>query len=114
VLSGNVKYFDFLTKSARTEIAADFSTLGKGFKGVCLNWEILLPFESDEDRLNELSRLKKELEKIEKQVKSIEQRLSNKNFIKKAPESVAANFKRSLQENIDKRDKIRKTVNDLS
>jgi valyl-tRNA synthetase len=114
VLSGNLKYFDFLTKSAKTEIAADFSKLGKGFKGVCLNWEILLPFESDEDRLNELARLKKEVEKIEKQINSTEQRLSNKSFVKKAPGSVVANFKKSLQENIDKRDKIRKTINDLS
>ncbi|NIM15844.1 MAG: valine--tRNA ligase [Candidatus Aminicenantes bacterium] len=114
VLSGNLKYFDFLTKSVKTEIVADFSKLGKGFKGVCLNWEILLPFESDEDRLNELARLKKEVEKIEKQINSIEQRLSNESFVNKAPESVVANFKKSLQENIDKRDKIRKTIKDLS
>ena len=64
--------------------------------------------------MNELARLKKEVEKIEKQINSIEQRLSNKSFVKKAPESVVANFKKSLQENIDKRDKIRKTIKDLS
>lgn len=114
ILEKNVKYFIFLTKSARTEIVPDFSTLSKGFKGVCLNWEILLPFDSEEDRLNELSRLTKELEKLTNQVTHLEKKLSNESFVNKAPESVVSNFKKNLQENIDRRDKIRKTINDLS
>jgi valyl-tRNA synthetase len=114
VLAANMKYFDFLTRSGKTEIVSDFSRLGKGFKGVCLNWEILLPFEREEDRMNELARLKKELEKIDKLIKSTEQKLANKSFVDKAPENVVADFKTSLQESIDKRDKIRKTIKDLS
>lgn len=114
VLARDVKYFDFLTKSANTEIVPDFSQLAKGFRGVCLNWEILLPFENDEDRLNELARLTKEFDKLEKQIGSLEKKLSNAGFTSKAPEHVVANFKKNLQENIDKRDKIKKTINDLS
>ena len=114
ILEKNMKYFNFLTKSARTEIVTDFSTLPKGFKGVCLNWEILLPFDSEEDRLNELTRLKKELEKLENQVTHLEKKLSNESFVNKAPESVVSNFKKNLQESIDKRDKIRNTISDLS
>jgi valyl-tRNA synthetase len=114
VLSRNVKYFDFLTKSEKTEISDDFSGLSKGFRGVCLNWEILLPFDSEEDRRNELARLKKESEKLDKQIDSLEKKLSNEGFISKAPEHVVANFKKNLQENIDKREKIRKTIDDLS
>ncbi|MCP5101809.1 MAG: valine--tRNA ligase, partial [bacterium] len=110
----NIKYFDFLTKSAKTEITADFKALPKGFRGVCLNWEILLPFDSDKDLLQELARLKKDVEKLENQINSLETKLSNEGFIKKAPEAVVATFKKNLQENIDKRDKIRKTINDLS
>ncbi|MCP4146890.1 MAG: valine--tRNA ligase, partial [bacterium] len=114
VLAKNVKYFDFLTRSEKTEIVDDFSQLSKGFRGVCLNWEILLPFDNDEDRLNELTRLKKEFDKLENQVNGLEKKLSNENFISKAPEHVVANFKKNLQENIDKRDKIKKTIDDLS
>jgi len=113
-LSGNMKYFDFLTRSGKTEIVKDFSHLAKGFRGVCLNWEILLPFESETDRLNELARLQKEFEKLERQVEGLEKKLSNKGFVNKAPESVVANFKKNLQEIIDKRDKISKTIDDLS
>jgi valyl-tRNA synthetase len=114
VLEKNVKYFNFLTKSARTDIVSDFSNLSRGFKGVCLNWEILLPFDSEKDRLNELARLEKEWEKLKKQVDNLEKKLSNKSFVDKAPESVVSNFKKNLHENIDKRDKIQKTINDLS
>ncbi|MGE5340190.1 MAG: valine--tRNA ligase [Candidatus Omnitrophota bacterium] len=114
VLERDVKYFDFLTKSAKTEIVRDFSSLRKGFKGVCLNWEILLPFEREEDLQDELNRLKKELEKTEGQIDSLEKKLSNEGFISKAPEAVVTNFKKNLQEHIDRRDKIRKTVHDLS
>jgi valyl-tRNA synthetase len=114
VLQKNMRYFDFLTRSAKTEIAADFSSLPKGFRGVCLNWEILLPFDNDEDRINELARLKKEVEKLENQINNLEKKLSNQAFVGKAPEAVVANFKKNLLENTDKRDKIRKTINDLS
>jgi valyl-tRNA synthetase len=114
VLKQNCKYFDFLTRSAKTEIVPDFSKLPKGFKGVCLNWEILLPFEKDDDRLNELARLKKEFDKIDKQIVSLEKKLGNEGFTSKAPANVVANFKKNLQENIDKRDKLNKTINDLS
>jgi valyl-tRNA synthetase len=109
-----MKYFDFLTKSAKTQIVEDLSALPKGFRGVCLNWEVLLPFDSDADRLNELERLQKEFGKVDKQIKSLESKLGNDSFVNKAPEHVVANFKKNLQENIDKRDKISKTISDLS
>lgn len=114
VLKRNVKYFDFLTKSEKTQIMDDFSGLAKGFRGVCLNWEILLPFDSDEDRLSELNRLKKEAEKLDKQIVSLESKLGNKGFISKAPEQVVSNFKKNLQEHMDKREKLLKTIDDLS
>jgi valyl-tRNA synthetase len=114
VLTRNVKYFDFLTKSDSTQLVANFDGIPKGFRGVCLNWEILLPFDSDEALANELTRLKKELEKSDKQIAGLENKLSNEGFVSKAPEHVVANFKKNLQENIDKRDKIRKTIDDLS
>jgi valyl-tRNA synthetase len=113
-LSKNMKYFDFLTRSAKTEIVTDFSNLAKGFKGVCLNWEILLPFDNDEDRLKELARLKKEVEKIATRINTLEKKLSNDKFVRKTPGPVVLNLKKNLQETIDKQNKIQKTVDDLS
>lgn len=113
-LTGNMKYFDSLTRSAKTEIVTDFSHLSKGFKGVCLNWEVFLPFDNDEDRLKELARLKKELEQIENQVNDLEKKLSNDRFVRKTPGPVVFNLKKNLQETIDQRNKIHKTIDDLS
>lgn len=113
-LNRNMKYFDSLTRSAKTEIVTDFSHLPKGFKGACLNWDILLPFDNDEDRLEELNRLQKELEKIENQVNALEKELSNDRFLKKTPGSVVLNLKKNLQETIDQRNKIQKIIHDLS
>lgn len=113
-LTVNMKYYDSLTRSAKTEIVTDFSHLPKGFKGTCLNWEILLPFDNDEDRLKELIRLKKKLEKIENQVNDLEKKLSNDRFLKKTPGPVVLNLKKNLQETIDQQNKIQKTIDELS
>ncbi len=110
----SAKYFNFLTKSSKTEIVPDLSVLPKGFRGVLINWEILLPFENDEDRINELKRLEKEFQKTELLIKNIEAKLANENFTKRAPEEIVNGFKKTLQESIDKKIKIEKTIKDLS
>lgn len=110
----NMKYFDLLAKSAKTEITADFSGLPKGFRGGCLNWEILLPLDSEKERRGELERLQREMEKLENRIAAVEKELTGERFVGKAPGQVVSNFKKDLQETIDKRNKIRKTMDDLS
>ncbi len=114
IVSNLLRYFNFLTKSISTEIKNDFSNLPKGFRGVCLNWEILLPFSNNSDRVKELKRLKKEVDKAENQIKKLGEKLSNKEFVTKAPELIVIDFKKNLQVLIDKREKIQKTISDLS
>ena len=112
---GNLlKYFNFLTKSENTEIVNDFSHLPKGYRGVYLNWEILLPFENESDREKEIERIDRELEKTNDLINNIENRLKNKKFVKKAPADVVNGFKKTLQESIDKKEKIEKTLSDLT
>jgi len=114
LLSQEIIYFNSLTRSIETEITDDFSKLSKGFRGVIQNWEILLPFNEEKDRINELNRLQKECEKLEKQIDNIEKKLSNSDFLKKAPEKIIANFKKNVQELILRRHKLEKTIQDLS
>jgi len=114
IISNLLIYFDFLTKSIKTEIKDDFSNLPKGFRGICLDWEILLPFSNNGDRLEELKRLKKEFDKVKNQIKKLGENLSNKDFVTKAPESIVSDFKKNLQVFIDKKEKIQKTISDLS
>ncbi len=109
-----LKYFDFLSRSLQTEIVEDFSAVAKGFRGVSQNWEILLPFASDEDRLRELQRLQSEHDKLGKLISQMESKLSGSGFADKAPAEIIQNFKKNLQEYIEKKAKIGKTIDDLS
>jgi valyl-tRNA synthetase len=113
-LGKHLKYFDFLSRSLQTEIVADLSILPKGFRGVSQNWEILLPFASDQDRQQELQRLGGEHDKLSKLIGQMESKLSGGGFAEKAPAEIIQNFKKNLQEHIEKKVKISKTIDDLS
>jgi valyl-tRNA synthetase len=113
-LEKHLKYYDFLSRSLQTEIVADLSLLPKGFRGVSQNWEILLPFASDQDRQQELLRLRGEHEKLGKLIGQMESKLGSGGFAEKAPAEVIQNFKKNLQEYIEKKAKIGKTIDDLS
>jgi len=113
-LTKNMKYFNNLTQSVKTEIVCDFSDLPKGFKGSYLNWEILLPLNKDEDKITELNRLNKERENLEIRIKDMEKKLSDNRFLKKTPHPTIRGLKKKLQEVIGKRNKIQKTIDDLS
>jgi valyl-tRNA synthetase len=108
------KYFDFLSRSLKTEIVADLSALPKGFRGVSQNWEILLPFVDDQDRQRELQRLRGEHDKLAKLIEQMEGKLNGGGFAEKAPAEVIQNFKKNLQEHIEKKAKLSKTIDDLS
>jgi valyl-tRNA synthetase len=113
-LEEHMKYFDFLSRSLKTEIVPDLAALPKGFRGVSQNWEILLPFVDDRDRQQELQRLRGEHDKLSKLIGQMESKLSGGGFAEKAPAEVIQNFKKNLQEYIEKREKISKTLDDLS
>jgi valyl-tRNA synthetase len=113
-LEKHLKYFDFLSRSLKTEIVADLSVLPKGFRGVSQNWEILLPFVDDPDRQRELLRLRGEHDKLAKLIGQMEGKLNGGGFAEKAPADVIQNFKKNLQEYIEKKAKISKTIDDLS
>jgi len=113
-LEKHLKYFDFLSRSLQTEIVGDLSVLPKGFRGVSQNWEILLPFVSDQDRQQELQRLRGEHDKLSKLIGQMESKLSGGGFAEKAPAEIIQNFKKNLQEYIEKKVKISKTIDDLS
>jgi valyl-tRNA synthetase len=110
----HLPYFNFLSRGLQTEIVADFSGLAKGFRGVSQNWEILLPFANDQDRLRELQRLNGEHDKLSKLIGQMENKLSSSGFVDKAPAEIILNFKKNLQEYIEKKAKIGKTIADLS
>jgi valyl-tRNA synthetase len=114
IVEKNMKYFDALTKSTGTKFTTDFSTLPKGFRGSYLNWEILLPLDNDDERLTALARLNEEIKTLESHSKSIEDQLADNCLMNKSSEATIFGLKKNLQETIDKRNRLRKTLDDIS
>ena len=62
------------------------------------NAELLIPMAGFIDKAAELARLNKEIEKLIGEVKRIEGKLSNENFVAKAPEAVIAKEREKMQD----------------
>lgn len=62
----------------------------------------------------EQTRLGKSLEKLEKEIASVSGRLSNKNFVSKAPEHVIAENKKGLEEAEQKAEKLKQALERLA
>ncbi|OBW96205.1 valine--tRNA ligase [Gallibacterium salpingitidis] len=62
------------------------------------NAELLIPMAGFIDKAAELTRLSKEIEKLIGEVKRIEGKLSNENFVAKAPEAVIAKEREKMQD----------------
>lgn len=60
--------------------------------------EVVLPLAGLFDQAKEIDRLKKQGDKISKELEGLETRLSNKNFVDKAPENVVAEVKAAAKE----------------
>ena len=76
--------------------------------------EIYLPIGDLLDVDKEIFRLESELEKLEKEISKSTTKLSNTNFVERAPEEVIEKEKRTLDENKGKRDRIRENLTSLS
>jgi len=62
----------------------------------------------------EVAKLKKQLETVEKGIAGITKKLSNENFIKRAPADVVAGEEKKKTDLIEKREKLQKLVETLS
>ncbi len=68
--------------------------------------ELFVPLEGVVDFQAELQRLDKQLKKVDKELAGLESKLSNEDFIQKAPQEVVEKEKNRKQELREKRDKI--------
>ena len=73
-----------------------------------------MPEEGLVDIDNEISRMNKEIEKIDKDLVVIENKLSNKKFIERAPKEIVDKEKGKLIELTDKKAVIKENIDRLS
>ena len=124
LISDNDELIDFLkilvddiqtlTKSSEVFIfkpnAVDKKEFAKSFSGIISDLEVYLPFQDfvNIDALKE--RLTKDLKKVNIELENLNKRLSNKNFVDKAPKDIVDECKFKLNEGSVQKDRITKKL----
>jgi valyl-tRNA synthetase len=99
-------YIENLAKAGTVAAAAEVSKPESAVTAVVREVEIFLPLKGVIDFAEEQRRLQKELVKIQKDLSDISRKLSNRDFLAKAPEAVIEKEKARSQELIETRDKL--------
>ena len=103
-----------LTKSSEVFIfktnAVDKKEFAKSFSGIISDLEVYLPFQDfvNIDALKE--RLTKDLKKVTIELENLNKRLSNKNFVDKAPKDIVDECRFKLNEGLVQKERITKKL----
>jgi valyl-tRNA synthetase len=106
---------DFLKRLARLETVL-FDTapsMQKGLPVLCKSMTFFIPLEGIIDFDAEAARLTKEREKLDKELSSLEGRLSNPGFLAKAPEAVVAEGRARIIELTQKKENLERSLRRL-
>jgi valyl-tRNA synthetase len=102
-----------LARCESVEIEADLLSHGPAARGVTERFEAAIPLEGILDLAAESARLKKEREKLEKDLAARTRKLSDESFLSRAPEAVVAKEKTihlELSEKLTRIDRILATL----
>ena len=94
-------------------IGEQVATPGKSMTAVVTGAELFLPLSRVINLDEEIARLEKELDKWAKEVKLVSGKLSNENFVKKAPEALVAKEREKLADYQEKYDTVKKRLDEL-
>jgi valyl-tRNA synthetase len=78
------------------------------------NFEFFIPLEEGFDKGAEIEKLKKELDYNKSFLKSVQNKLKNKNFINNAPDSIVNKEKQKIIDAEQKIQSLKKSIFDLS
>ena len=87
-LSANRHYLDFLARLESATVLAEGEDAPESAIALVGEMKVLIPMAGLIDKEAELARLEKEIAKIQSDVERINKKLSNPNFVDKAPEAV--------------------------
>jgi valyl-tRNA synthetase len=113
LIQKNENAFRFLTKAEKISYLSERKKPAGSFSIVTGQVEMFIPLEGLVDIDKEKERLQKEKEKIMNLIKGAEKKLSNENFLNKAPEHIVQNEKDKLQSLKQKLNKIEANIKSL-
>ena len=102
-----------LVKADKLEISKDLNEMKNMATAISSIGQAYLDIAGAIDVEKELERQEKLLKETEKYISIIEKKLSNENFVKKAPSHVVEKEKKNYEEQKERREKILKTIENL-
>lgn len=112
--SSNKEIISFLSKCRNVNITQDVQVFSRSLISVIRQIQIAIHLDADLDLQNERIRLQKEIDRILKNVETIEAKLANTNFLNKADPAVIQREKEKLSSMKEAVEKIQKILTFLS
>jgi len=113
ILAGNSLYISKLARTRELSIGTEV-TKGKGVAtSVRDHLEVYVPLEGLLNVDAEIKRLRKDLQKVEQSISSLDRKLLNEDFIGKAPKNVVEKEKIKYNEFMQKKERIIESINKL-
>ncbi|MBG9590129.1 valine--tRNA ligase [Cytobacillus firmus] len=112
-LENNSAYIERFCNPEELVLALEIETPDKAMTAVVTGAEIILPLEGLINIEEEVARLQKEWDKLNKEVERVQKKLSNEGFIKKAPEKVIEEEKAKEQDYSEKRAAVETRIREL-
>jgi valyl-tRNA synthetase len=111
VLSQHRVYIENLARAERITVAEQIQKPETAATAVVQDVEIVIPLKGIVDFAEEERRLKKEINKLEKDLAIVTKKLSNEEFLQKAPKAIIAKEKSKAQDVNEKREKLLTSLN---
>jgi len=114
ILRGDVSSVAQLLGAETVEVDRDFTPEGAMPSGLSQLGTVYMSIEGLVDTAAEIQKLKKQMETIETGITNIVKKLSNANFVSRAPADVVAGEEKRKGELLEKREKLQKLMETLS
>ncbi|MCD8914936.1 valine--tRNA ligase [Staphylococcus simulans] len=113
MLEENKHYIDRFGHPSELVIATDIETPDKAMTSVVGAGEVILPLEGLIDMDKEIARLEKELDKWQSELDRVDKKLSNENFVNKAPEKIINEERAKKEDYQEKYDSVKARIEQL-
>ncbi len=109
----NRSYIERFCNPEELTMGTDVQITEKAMTAVITGLEIILPLEGLINIEEEIARLQKEWDKLNKEVERVQKKLSNEGFMKKAPENVVAEERAKEKDYLEKRGIVEARMKEL-